>query len=72
MPQADSNSGEKQYLFAPCHTLSVTTFPDELVQMAGGPMAFMELMNDIRNTPLGPSWPWRPGEVPKDPDAPVP
>jgi len=28
--------------------------------MAGGPEEYIKLMNDIRNTPMGPHWPNHP------------
>lgn len=63
---ADSNSVGREYLFAPYVPLQTVEFPADLVEMAGGPAAFVAMMEDIRRAPIGPHWPYHP---PKDGDA---
>lgn len=40
------------YFFAPCHVLQNITVPQELVDMCGGPEAFIKMQRELRNTPM--------------------
>ena len=41
-----------QYYFAPCHLLEHRTVPQELIDMCGGPEAFLAMQRELRNTPM--------------------
>lgn len=41
-----------EYLFAPYHVLEDRKVPQELIDMCGGPEAFIKMQQEMRNTPL--------------------